>query len=410
GILAPGGRYHWAVKALDKPGPMVRGEADFVTLSRKAAAARERLRKAVEANGDSGSLLTAVDHSLGLASEACEGQQGATGVVVESAKPGSPGETAGLEPGDTILSWSCAASLPAFPQPSSGNIHSPYDLLPLEIEEAPRRAVTLRGKRGDQEMVWTLTAGEWGIETRPSLPADLSALYSEGRARIEAGDLAAAERSWRSARESAQTAGEDRLAAWFLDRLARTLAEAGKWPEADAAYKEALATLERQAEHTAAAHLLDGWAKTFERRAAWDAAVERYQKALAADRTVAPKSLAEARTLNNLGVTFAKKGDYQKAEDLLRQALASREELAPGTTEVTGSLNNLGILARRHGDLAAAEEYLKRGEELQRRIGPDSTDRALFFQNLGNLAKDRGDLERAQNFHRQALAIFEKIA
>lgn len=75
GILAPGVRYHWAVTAMDRPGPTIRGETDFVTLAGRTADARERLRQAVEAAGDSGSraLLIAVDHGLGLASGSCGG-------------------------------------------------------------------------------------------------------------------------------------------------------------------------------------------------------------------------------------------------------------------------------------------------------------------------------------------------
>jgi hypothetical protein len=75
GSLAPGARYHWIVTAVDRPGPVLRGETDFVTLTRKTADARERLRRAVEAAGeaDSRALIAAVDHSLGLASEMCEG-------------------------------------------------------------------------------------------------------------------------------------------------------------------------------------------------------------------------------------------------------------------------------------------------------------------------------------------------
>jgi CHAT domain-containing protein/tetratricopeptide (TPR) repeat protein len=321
--------------------------------------------------------------------ETREGSSPAAGVVVETVAPQSPAERVGLRSGDVIVSWSCAAA--------GGSIRSPYDLLPLEIEEAPRRAVTLRGQRSNQEMTWTLTAGEWGLESRPILPAGLT-------------DLAAAERSWQSAVDSAQAAGDGRLAAWLLHRLARAFAAAGKWPEADAAYGKALAILEQASDNTAAADLIRGWGKTFERRGAWDAAVERYQQALAIDRKQEPKSLSIARTLNALGVATAKRGDYAGADDLLRQALAIREELAPGTVEVTGSLTNLGILARHRGDLAAAEAYLARGEELQRRIAPDSSDRALFFQNLGNVAMDRGDLQKAEGFHRQALAIFEKTA
>ena len=323
------------------------------------------------------------------------------GVVVESVTPRSTGATAGLQSGDVILSWSGG---------SSGTIRSPYDLLPLEIEESPRRAVTLQGKRGDEEMLWTLKAANWGIEARPSLPSGLAALYLEGKAKAEAGDLAAAERSWRSAAESARTAGDGRLAAWFLDRLARTLAKAGKWPEADAAYPEALTILERESEHPAAAELLRRWGDSFQVRGAWDAAVERYRKALTFDRMTAPKSLAAARSLGSQGIISAKKGDYATAEELLRQALAIREELAPGTTEVAEGLLFLGILARRSGHLTAAEEYLVRGEAILRRLAPDSLDHGRFLHTLGNLALDRGDLERAEDLFRQATAIYEETA
>ncbi|MEA2559418.1 MAG: hypothetical protein QOH06_922 [Acidobacteriota bacterium] len=400
GLLVPGALYHWTVKALDRPGPVARGEADFVTLSREEAEARERLRKAVEAaeDGSLRALLAAVDHGLGIVDEGCP--RAAAGVVIESVAPRSPGEKAGLQPGDEILSWSSAAA--------SGLVRSPYDLLPLEIEEAPRRPVTLRGKRGDEERAWTLTAGEWRIETRPGLPAGLADLYSAGKTSIAAGDLAAAERSWRSAAQSARTAGDGRLAAWFLDRLARTLFEAGKRPEADAAYGEAVELLEQEPQPSAAAQLLHDWGWTLGRLGNWDAAIDRLQKALALDRAAAPRSLAEARTLNHLGVAVASTGDPPGGETLLRQALAIREELAPGSIEVTGSLNNLGLLARLRGDLATAEDYLTRAEVLQRRVAANTADHALFLQNLGDLARDRGDLERSAGLYRQALAIFEK--
>jgi CHAT domain-containing protein/tetratricopeptide (TPR) repeat protein len=300
----------------------------------------------------------------------------AAGVVVEKVRPRSAGATAGLQPGDVILEWSCAASPPGFPQPTGGVIRSPYDLLPLEIEESPRRAVTLRGERGDEEKTWTLGAPDWGIETRP-------------------------------ATESTRSDGDGRLAAWLLNQRAEELGTAGKWPEADAAYGEALAILERESD-PAASQLLRRWGDTLMGRGAWDAAAERFQKALALDRAMAPKSLAVARSLDALGVMTAKKGGYAAAGELLRQALAIREELAPGTTLVAGSLNKLGILARLRGDLEAAGEYLTRAEELQRRLAPGSFDHALIFMNLGNVAFDRDDLESAENLQRQALAIFEK--
>jgi CHAT domain-containing protein/Tfp pilus assembly protein PilF len=289
------------------------------------------------------------------------------GVAVERVAPRSVGAAAGLEPGDVILSWSSGGL--------SGSIRSPYDLLPVEIEEAPRRAVTLRGKRGDEERIWTLRAPDWGIETRPAV------------AKAETGD--------------------GRLAAWFLERSARAFAASGQWSEADAAYQEALAALEREPETWAASQILIDWGKTFERRSAWDAALERYRKALTLDRGRAAKSLAAARTLNALGVAATKKDDYAAAEGPLREALAIQEELAPGSVDLAATLNNLGALARARGDFAAAEADLERAEEIDRRLAPDSAGYAQILRGLGNLSRMRGDLERAERLLRQALALFE---
>jgi CHAT domain-containing protein/Tfp pilus assembly protein PilF len=354
-------------------------------------------------------ILSALTLSLLQAHAAAPGAP-EEGAVVEEVTAGWAGAAAGLQPGDIILSWSCPASPPALPQPSSGIVRSPYDLLPLEIEEAPRRAVTLRGQRGDREITWILTTSEWGIAARPGLPKPLEAVYVEGKASLAAGDLPAAERLWRSAAESAQAAGEERLAAWLVSQLSTALAEAGKWLEADAASGQALAALERASESPAAAQLLRDWGKTFERRARWDEAIDRYRKALAFDRAAAPETLAAARTLDALGVAVAKSGSYPAAEALLLQALAMREKLAPETTEVAWSFNNLGALARLRGDLTRAEGFLTRGEKLQRRLDSGNAHHALLLQSLGNLAGDRGDLEKAEGLYRQALAILEKTA
>jgi CHAT domain-containing protein/tetratricopeptide (TPR) repeat protein len=308
--------------------------------------------------------------SLLLGSPAGALEDRPAGVVVSSVAPRSPGAAAGLAPGDLILSWSSEAA--------SGGVSSPYDLVPPDLEESSRRAVTLYGRRGSEERSWTLTSRDWGIEVRPVA-------------------------------ESAGPASDGRLAAWFLERQAKALGDAGKWAEADAPFEEAVAALERAPDPRGAAHLLRSWGVTFEKRGAWDEAIRRYEKALALDRTMAPKSLAVARDLNVLGVATAKKGGYDAAEELLKQSLAMREELAPGSVEVAQSLNNLGILARLRGRLTAAEEYLLRGEEIQRRRAPDTVDHALLFLNLGNVAQNRGELEKAERLHRRALAIFEAI-
>lgn len=303
------------------------------------------------------------------------------GVVVEVAASYGPGAAAGLLPGDVLLSWSSAEE--------GGRIRSPYDLVPVEMEVAPRQGVTLHGRRGSEARTWILREGDWGVWTRPAgLPPDLS--------------------DRRSAAEAARRSGDGRLAAWFLHQLARTLSEAGQWPEADAAWQEAADTL-REPDPAAAAYVLRAWGETFNVRGARDAALERFQKALAIERTIAPKSLAVANTLARIGHATAKRGDQEAGEELVKQAFAIQEELAPGTIEVATGLNRLGVLARWRGDLSAAEEFFTRAEELQRRLAPEGIGHGKIFLNLGNVAEQRGDLEAAELWQRRALAIFERI-
>ena len=288
------------------------------------------------------------------------------GAIVESVVLRSAASVAGLMPGDVILSWSSAAS--------QGDVRSPYDLLPLEVEEAPRHPVTLRGRRGGEEKTWVLTTGEWGLAVRPGLPD-----------------------------------GNASNAAWLLDQRARELSDARNWAEADAAYAEAVEALEREAGPAAAAHLLRDWGGTFQYRSDWDAAIERYRRALELDRGTGPANLAAAQTLALLGYATTKKGDFESAEDLFQQSLAIREELAPGSLEVAASLNRLGVLARWRGNLEAAEEYFVRVEELRQRLAPGSISHGQVLMNLGNVAIERGDFEAAERFHRRALAMFEEI-
>ncbi len=210
------------------------------------------------------------------------------GAVVEEVAPGSAAARAGLQPGDAILSWSRGDGL-------SGPVRSPFELPPVEIEQAPRGAVVLRGAREGASAEWTLPPGSWGIKARPTFPEPLLAVYRQGRDRIAAGDLAEGIGDWRSAVEAADRRQDSLRAAWLQSRLARELAGAARWAEADEAWERAVARLEPPG--PAAAQLLRQWGESFQRRNLWDRAEECYRRALALD---AAESLAAAWDLNAL--------------------------------------------------------------------------------------------------------------
>lgn len=86
GTLAPGARYAWTVRTLDRPGVMARGEADFRVLPIEAARMREEVRAALAAEGDASLVLLAeIDRGLGLLAEAREELRGALRTLPASA-------------------------------------------------------------------------------------------------------------------------------------------------------------------------------------------------------------------------------------------------------------------------------------------------------------------------------------
>jgi hypothetical protein len=82
-----------------------------------------------------------------------------SGAVVEAVAKTFAGDRAGIQPQDVILSWRRVASQSGGPAAALGSVASPFDLAWVEIEQAPRGAVTLTGRRGSQRMEWLLPAG-----------------------------------------------------------------------------------------------------------------------------------------------------------------------------------------------------------------------------------------------------------
>lgn len=336
-------------------------------------------------------------------------QSGPTaGVVVERVAKESPAQKAGIEPGDLILSWSREAAPPANPQRAFGSIRSPFDLVAVEIEEAPRGAVTLSGRRGAGTATWTLPPGSSGLTVRPALSEELLALYEDGKKRITAKEIAAGVAAWRGAAEEAKEEGKRWLAAWFLSKVGSALGELLRWSEADAAYGEAIEQVEQGRLWAIAAHLLREWGATFEKRSEWSRAEGCFRRSLECDHKLASESLEIALSLHQMGGVARQRGELAKAGGYHRRSLAIRERLAPGSLEIASSLNNLGILASWRGDLATAEKYYRRSLAIREKLAAESFDVAASLNNLGVVAWKRGDLATAEEHYRRSLQIGEK--
>src|SRR6185503_16593450 len=116
---------------------------------------------------------------------ASPGSDAPAGILVESVAKGSAADKAGVRPGDRIASWSRVASPQANPEPAGGILLSPLQLGDVELEQAPRGAVTLLGARGPNEMRWTFPPTPFGITAIPLLPDRFLADYRAAKELVE---------------------------------------------------------------------------------------------------------------------------------------------------------------------------------------------------------------------------------
>lgn len=96
-----------------------------------------------------------------------------SGLVVEEVKPESVAARAGAQVGDMLLRWRRGDA--------SDVLVSPFDLDQLHLEEAPRGAVTLEGRRGREDLSFGLVDGTWGLEARPRLGSQADQVLAEAR-------------------------------------------------------------------------------------------------------------------------------------------------------------------------------------------------------------------------------------
>ena len=363
-------------------------------------------------------------------------------MVVEAVEPGRTGARADSAPGDLLLSWRSTGD-----EPGTGEIHSPAELLWVELAHSPRGTVTIEGRRGTESRRWELSSDRWGLTVRPDFDPALLAGFeeaksarSEGRIGDGAGILCDLAGSTRNAE----------LAGWLLAESARWLAEASEWSRSRARWNEAVAraggrsdsfqpaairwsqgqVLQRlgrfreagEALRQARGHLEDRSADGLVTAAVAESlgngatalsdlkpAREHHRRALEIRQTLAPDSLATARSLAGLGRVARKLSELGEAEKLLQQSLALFDRAPFESLDAAAPLNDLGILLRASGDLESAEHYLDRGLELCRRLAPESPELGDILNSLGNLAWVRGDLDRAGTFHSRALEIRRRL-
>ncbi len=331
-------------------------------------------------------------------------------IIIESVDKGSAAEKAGMQAGDSIVSWSRAASLPANPLAAQGQLGSPLDLTVVEAEQGPRGEVTFSGRHNKQESHWVLQPGVWGLQTRPVLAENLLDLYQQGRNLVVAKKTSEGVKRWLDAAAAAQKNRNMLLAIWFSSKAAEASAEAGDWTTADSAYETAAKQAEQAGQLIIAAELLRDWGRTFLKRKALDQAESTFRRELTLNQKSAPESLAAASTLHNLGTVQLKRNDYPGAQDFFQKALAIREKLAPDSLPVAAALNDIAVVLLNNGDPSVADKLLRRALVIKEKLTPGSAGVSSTLSNLGLIAEDRSDFPAAEDFFNRSLAIDEKLS
>lgn len=372
-LLAPGKRYRWTVKTVDRLGPVARGEAGFETLNAATVSA------------------------LGLA----------PGFVVEGAARGYPAARAGLLAGDVMLAWSRAATPPANPLSARGTLASPFDLEVVRTEQAPRGLVTLSGNRGAEPMSWTLPAGWWwALSARPTMPEDLLAEYEEGRKAWERGEGDRADRRWA---DLAPRAADPSLAAWIQYRRGLSLRDHGQSGPADAPFRAAVELLAAAGRPLEAAIVANEECRNLTYQSLFDRADGVLDQALKLSDPVPVPPLIRGWLLTARATVASRTGDHARARALIDEALALLEAQAPNSDNLSYSLNTAGVLAADRGEPARAEEAWQAALAIQEQIAPLGPTRIFIASNLGMVRFFQGDLETAESDLEGALDLTRRI-
>ncbi len=324
-------------------------------------------------------------------------------VVIEATDTSSAAHRAGILPGDVFTSWELVVPVPQGTPSVAGQLASPFDLEDVEIEQAPRGTVTLRGYRGDRELAVPIPQGRWRLQARPSLTPETLDRHAAARRAASAGRIDEAVAAWKMA---ARTAEDEAASAWLLMQAAVVLREARRIDDAHGAINEALSAAERTGARAAIASVQEMRAQIYERQNDL-AKVEEVYRAVGATRSAggAP-GLGAAKALVDVASLYINRENLRGAEPLLREAVEIQRRLAPGSIVLARSLTSLGNVLR--ANPSEAEPLLREAAGILERQVPDTADFAVALNNLGNLLWPRGTLDQAADSFRRALAILEQ--
>jgi CHAT domain-containing protein/Tfp pilus assembly protein PilF len=362
------------------------------------------------------------------------------GVVIEEIPKGSALEKAGLQVGDVILSWERLPNPPANPEGARGKIESPFDWMWLEIEQAPRGIVRLKGERDRKAMGWEVRIERWGGKLLPRLsPQALARLLSPMDTTANSYPKAVAQ-GWKLLSAERQDL-RGKIACWRLVRYEANFASLDKREVGDFGCPVAENTADAALALTSAAQIFElGRRNDLARFAAQAAlriaealpnaklliasiqsrlcrlsfqadssreALKMCSSALSLRRAVVPGSFIYASSLNDTGVLLRRHGELDEAERFFREALAIQTQISPMSTAIANTFNNLGLLLMDRRSFGAARQMIGEALSIRRVLEADDLQLARSIRALGLILSEEGELQKAEQHFREALELMQ---
>ena len=323
------------------------------------------------------------------------------GIVLEEVGRGSALEGAGLRPGDLLFAWERSPDPPANPEGGKGEIRTVFDWMWVRTEQAPRGALRLQGERNGAAISFEVPKGIWDARARPWMTADLLQTYTEGRRRVEAGDLEGGIALW----DRLLQAGEPGLRCWLRLQAGDAWERARQGERARAALQAALTEAGDPQTRIAVWEALGEKNRYANEMARAEAS---FRSALEVAETTWGESLQVARLLSRVGNILRLQSRLDAAAQLLGRSLEIRQRWAPDSLEVIDSLHHLALVASDQWDLGAMSEQIQRALAIQERWPPDSLAMADILNDVGLLAFKRDRYDEAVAAHQRALTILEQ--
>jgi len=375
-----------------------------------------------------------------------------SGVVIDDVQPGSAAAIVGLRPDDRILGWRRLddPDRPTVGVAPEGTLADGWAFDQFVLEILPRSSLTLEVRRGAEALavVVRLRTSRLGVGVRPTLDADLTALWRRvsNATRANQPGTTPADASTLFTQVAARRSDAD--AAWLRVRLAARLMSQRAFDQAGPLLASAAAGPAVTTDPVRMRVVRGAMADLAIRQSRWEQAAAVIDEALSQD-VGGTETLSRAAWLTRRAALLRQQGRFDDARREAEAALAIRRALAPGSwdeADAVAELGRIAVAARRLDEaaphfeaalaivdgaqptietvrlgLAQADLDWRRGRlmEAERRVrtlidlttslAPDSVEQARNLNQFGILRSQSGDLPAAQRAFESAWTIYTRL-